>query len=225
MARKSNNADSKWVGQRFGDLVVLRFEYSESQGRYVWVCKCDCGQVVSVVPANARAGRVRSCGCAQLKSATTHGMRNTRLYRIWVDMRRRCRDTSRKAYKHYGARGITVCEEWDKSFEGFMQWAYREGYSDELSIDRIDVDGNYDPSNCRWATAKQQARNRRSTRYLDAFGETLPAVEAVEKYGNGIKIDTVLKRIDLHGYSVEEALTRPVCRGATARIEIGKRLW
>ena len=73
--KKINNADSKWVGQRFGDLVVLRFEYSESQGRYVWVCKCDCGQVVSVVPANARAGRVRSCGCAQLKSATTHGMR------------------------------------------------------------------------------------------------------------------------------------------------------
>lgn len=210
MKRKSINLDNKWIGQRFGKLVVLGFGFNENISRNTWICQCDCGNTVEVYPANARAGRVRSCGCAQLEAATTHGMRYTRIYRIWVDMRRRCRDENHKTYKHYGARGISVCREWNESFISFMQWAFKNGYSDTLSIDRIDVDGDYTPKNCRWATARQQARNRRSTRYLDAFGETLPAVEAVEKYGNGIKIDTVLKRIDLHGYSVEEALTRPV---------------
>ena len=210
MARLSRNSDGKWVGQRFGDLVVFDFEYDENRGRYLWICRCDCGRFVSVVPANARAGRVRSCGCAQIKSATTHGMRDTRLYRIWIDMRRRCCDKSRKAYENYGGRGITVCEEWNKSFVAFMCWAMENGYSNKLSIDRIDVNGSYEPANCRWATAKQQARNKRNTRHLKVFGETLSVAEAVEKYGNGIRMDTVLKRIDLHGYSDEEALTRPV---------------
>lgn len=210
MKRTSINLGEKWIGQRFGKLTVLSFGFNESLSRNTWICQCDCGNTVEVYPANARAGRVRSCGCAQIESATTHGMRNTRIYRIWVDMRRRCRDEKHETYKNYGARGISVCEEWNSSFESFMKWAFENNYADDLTIDRVDVNGNYEPSNCRWATTKQQARNRRNTRYLEVFGENLSVSEAIEKYGNGVRMDTVLKRIDIHGYSAEDAITKPV---------------
>lgn len=209
MRKPSVNLDPKWVGMKFGKLTVVGFAYDEKHQNYKWECKCDCGNEIEVFPGNAKAGRVRSCGCAQIETATTHGQRHTRLYSIWVGMRRRCRDVNHKTYQQYGARGIRVCDEW-QAFEPFYQWAWANGYSDELSIDRIDVNGNYEPSNCRWADNKQQSRNRRSTRMVTIFGETLAVSDAIEKFGNGIHIDTVLKRMDKYGYSPERAITTPV---------------
>ena len=209
--KPSVNLDSKWIGMRFGKLTVTGFGYDEAHKNYTWKCACDCGNVVEVKPGNAKAGRVRSCGCAQLESATTHGQRYTRLYGIWVGMRRRCRDKNHYTYASYGGRGIAVCEEWQR-FLTFKEWAEHSGYTDRLSIDRIDVNGNYEPSNCRWATAKVQSRNKRNTRYVTVFNETLSLSEAVEKYGNGIRFDTVVKRIDKHGFSVEQAITTPLHR-------------
>ncbi len=207
--KPSVNLDSKWIGIRFGKLTVTGFGYDETHKNYTWKCTCDCGKVVEVKPGNAKAGRVRSCGCAQLESATTHGQRYTRLYGIWVGMNRRCLNTRHQSYQNYGARGIRVCEDWH-SFEPFSKWAYENGYADTLSIDRIDVNGNYEPSNCQWTTDKQQARNRRSTRLVTVFGETLAVAAAVEKYGKGINPNTVLKRMDKYGFSAEQAITAPL---------------
>ena len=207
--KKSVNLDKEWIGMKFGKLTVIGFGYDEKRQNVTWKCICDCGKTVEVLPGNAKAGRVHSCGCAQLESATKHGQRYTRLYGIWVGMRRRCHDENHPTYRNYGAQGIKVCVEWEK-YENFYKWAMAHGYSDDLSIDRIDVRGNYCPENCRWTSAKQQANNRRSTRYVTVFSETLPLTLAVEKYGNGLCRDTVLKRIDEYGYTPEKALTHPL---------------
>lgn len=209
--KPSVNLSEKWVGQRFGKLTVIGFGYDSKHYRNTWKCLCDCGNSVEVYPANAKAGRVRSCGCAQLEVATIHGQRHTRLYGIWVGMRRRCRNERHANYVNYGARGIKVCKEWE-SFELFAKWAYSHGYSDNLSIDRIDVNGNYEPSNCRWVDDSVQMNNRRTTRKVIAFGQEMSVADALAKYGNGLRRDTFLKRIDVHGYTVEEALTREVRR-------------
>lgn len=207
--KASVNLSEKWIGARFGKLVVIGFGYDDKRQNNTWKCRCDCGKEVEVLPGNEKAGRVHSCGCAQIESATKHGQRNTRLYQIWVGMRRRCTDANHVNYANYGAIGIHVCDEWE-SFDSFFKWAIENGYQDDLSIDRIDVHGNYEPSNCRWATAKVQSNNRRNTRYVNVFGETLCVGDAIEKYGNGIRRDTFLRRIDHYGFSAEEALTKEV---------------
>lgn len=206
--KSSVNLDPKWIGMRFGKLMVIGLGYDTKRQNNTWKCLCDCGKEIEVLPGNAKAGRVHSCGCAQIESATTHGDSGTRLYRIWVGMKRRCTAKNHATYQNYGARGITVCSEW-LVYENFHQWAMSHDYNDSLSIDRIDVNGNYCLENCRWVTTKQQSNNRRSTRYVTVFGETLPVTIAIEKYGNGISRDTVLKRIDEYGYSPERAITSP----------------
>lgn len=205
----SINLDPKWIGKKFGKLTVVSFGYDKKRQNNTWKCRCDCGNEIEVFPGNAKSGRVRSCGCAQIESATIHGQRYTRLYGIWVGMNRRCLNTNHPSYQNYGGRGISVCEDW-RNFETFYEWAYANGYSDELSIDRKDVNGNYEPLNCQWATDKRQARNRRNTRLITVFGETLAVADAIEKYGKGINLNTVLKRMDKYGFSAEKALTAPL---------------
>ena len=160
------------IGKRFGKLTVIA--RADNQGtKAMWVCLCDCGKIKekAVTSYDLKSGKIRSCGCLYLESNKgrnkTHGLTNTRIHRVWSSMKARC---SSPAYKNYFGRGITVCNEWVTSFENFYVWATANGYSDELTIDRIDTNGNYCPENCRWVSMKQQQNNRRNNRMVTYFG-------------------------------------------------------
>lgn len=136
-----------------------------------------------------------------------HGLRHTRLYGIWLQMKNRCNNEKTARYKDYGARGITVCDEWCNDFKAFYDWSMANGYSDDLTIDRINNDGNYEPSNCRWITIKQQSRNTRHNTLLTLNGEAHCLIEWSEI--TGITKSCIQDRLR-YGWSVERALTTPM---------------
>ena len=164
------------TGKTFGRWTVL--EKSEKIGRIqTYLCKCQCGNTAKVPHSNLTRGKSTSCGCFQKELASKrfkkHGMRNTRLYSIYANMKARCYNEKNKRYKDYGGRNILMCKEWYESFETFKDWALANGYQDDLSIDRINVDGNYAPSNCRWATQEQQDNNQRKTILIEISGKKM----------------------------------------------------
>lgn len=163
------------TGQKFGKLLVIK--QTENQGNKIcWLCLCDCGNYHTVTTSNLRCGRIKTCGCGHLevllKRNITHNQRHTKIYEVWKTMKQRCNNPNSQSYKNYGGRGIKVCDDWNNSFESFFNWSMQNGYSPELSIDRIDNNGNYCPENCRWTTRYIQSRNRRTNHYITFNNET-----------------------------------------------------
>ena len=169
------------TGQRFGRLVVLSLVADDAGAKKQtrWFCECDCGNRLFVLAGNLRSGNTKSCGCLQreiaVKRNTTHGQSGTRLYVAWQHMIGRCTRKNVKDYNLYGGRGITVCSEWISSFEAFRDWALANGYADSLTIDRIDVNGNYCPENCRWVSHSEQQQNKTNNTFVEYNGETKTA--------------------------------------------------
>lgn len=193
------------TGQKFGMLTAIKRvedKVSSTGKHYVmWLCKCDCGNDKVVARSALVKNETRSCGCLKGES---HGMSNTRLNEIWMGMKRRCNDPQRKDYKNYGGRGIKVCDEWEKSFIAFRDWALTNGYNDTLTIERMDVNGNYEPENCTWATREEQANNKRDNRFLTYNGKT----QTVSQWSRELDIseNTIRNRIN-QGLTDEEVLT------------------
>lgn len=194
------------IGDKFGKLTTLEPIEEGKYMRRTWKCSCECGRETIVKERYLRDGHRRSCGCLVGKHMVTHGDTKTRLFKIWSSMHERCERPAHKHFKDYGGRGIRVCEEW-KVYEAFRKWSLENGYGEKLSIDRIDVDGNYEPSNCRWATMKEQQNNKRNNHKLCFNGETHTITEWSEI--TGIGKTTIKERLN-HGWTTEEALTKPV---------------
>lgn len=198
------------IGDRFGRLTVLK-ELSR-RGYYRLVeCKCDCGNTREIYLGNLtkRNKGTKSCGCIQLeqtvKRNTTHNLYNSPLYKKWCAIKKRCYYPRAINYKDYGARGISVCDEWKNDFMSFYTWANANEYKEGLTIERINSDGNYEPTNCKFATTLQQNRNKRTNRFIEFNGNRMCASEWASYLG--ITVDMVLWR--LSKWPLEKALTGP----------------
>jgi hypothetical protein len=194
------------IGKRYGNLTVLEM-HDVVRGHVRWRCACDCGKEKLAFGHKLKDGQIKSCGCKRYSYG--HHQTETRLYHIWCTMKARCnRETSVK-YKNYGGRGIKLCEQW-QSFEPFFEWSMANGYRDNLSIDRINVNGNYEPSNCRWTDNETQANNKGNTKYFEYRGQSLTLRQLSRICGKSYGI--LYRRIS-RGWSVEEAAETPKLYG------------
>lgn len=194
------------TGMRFGRLVAM-YRSKKDCAVTIWHCVCDCGKEVDVRAGHLRNGHTQSCGCMHREMVTEnnrkHDMSKTRLYTIWSNMKSRCMDPKNPKYKSYGGRDIKVCDEWLDSTV-FFQWALSNGYRDDLTIDRIDVNGDYEPDNCRWVGTKEQSLNRTDNHYLTYHGITQTMKEWSDAVG--IKYSVLEARINRYHWDVTRAL-------------------
>ena len=168
------------TGQKFGRLTVIKRVENTKEGKAKWLCQCECGHIIKVNGKVLRNGHTQSCGCLQRDMAKIknikHNLHDTRLYNIWRGIKQRCYYKRHHDYKNYGARGIKICDEWLNDFISFYNWAMANGYDEnaprgKCTIDRIDVNGDYEPKNCKWVDIKVQANNKRTNCYVTFNGE------------------------------------------------------
>lgn len=210
------------IGKKYGRLNVEGFEIERKQGknriqsRVYLICKCECGTEVRARKDSVLSGAIVSCGCNRrekahysgikhAQSCITHNMSKTRLYGIWRSMKSRCYNKTCGGFQNYGGRGVTVCDDWKNSFEKFKDWAISNGYKDNLSIDRINVKGNYEPTNCRWITMLDQQSNKTTNHYITYQNKTLTLSQWSRELN--IPISTIFNRIR-RGKSLVEILTK-----------------
>lgn len=205
----------EWIGKKYGKLTVLEpvmVEQSSGTHAWHWKCLCDCGNETVLRPRDLIVGKVKSCGCQKAidtgNRRRVHGENKTRLHKIWVSMRMRCHNAD---VKNYGGRGISVCEEWE-TYTAFRDWALSHGYSDNLTIERIDVNGNYCPENCTWIPFAEQASNRRNNLRIEINGEVKTLAEWCRIYN--MPYQTVQGRYRDLGWNIVTALTTPIKSGA-----------
>lgn len=202
------------IGRKFERLTVIEQDFSKPTGRghsRHWKCLCDCGNITSVATGDLMSGNTKSCGCYRRDNSrvinTKHGQSKTRLYNVWNTMKSRCNNPKSEKYPMYGGRGIKVCDEWLHDYMAFYDWSMANGYKDGLTIDRIDVGGNYEPSNCRWVTTEIQANNTRTNHRVEFNGE----VHTIAEWS---RITNISKPALYHrvsrGWSIEKMLTTPM---------------
>lgn len=188
-------------GRRFGRLIVLTRAENNARGKSYWLCQCDCGEKTKVRADGLRGGSSQSCGCLgrerRLKATQKHGLSKCSqyyhpLYSVWDGIIQRCTNSNSGSYRLYGERGIAICKEWRNDFTSFYNWALSNGYEKGKQIDRINVDGGYKPSNCRWVTTYEQARNKRSNVYVEYEGKKMCLTDAAALAG--IKMATIYYR-------------------------------
>lgn len=201
------------TGQRFGRLTAIKLAYIKRDfhgTKHYWLFKCDCGKECIVFKQYAINGHTQSCGCYKHKriveSKITHNLSKSRIYSIYYSMIARCNNPQNAAYKNYGGRGITVCQEWKDNFMNFYKWAMANGYTETLTIDRIDVNGNYEPDNCRWVDTKIQGRNKRTNTTITYNGETHCIVEWAEIYNISEKLLSTRLRMGWDFYKATHTL-------------------
>lgn len=203
------------TGQKFGRLTVLgrADDYVDPKGNKAiqWLCLCECGNRRKVQSSHLKDGHTKSCGCLNKdilsKMASTHRDSETLLYKVYQNMKQRCVNPNNQRYKFYGGKGIAVCKEWNDDYLKFKEWASDNGYKQGLSIDRIDINRDYEPSNCRWAEYKVQNNNRSNNHYVTYNDVTKTLAEWAEEYN--IDYNVFSWRIR-KGWEVERALTTPI---------------
>lgn len=193
-------------GQQFGRIKVLSFHHKDGN-KYFYLCKCSCGNEKVIEIRNLKSGHTKSCGCLHKEIVTTHGMGTTRLCRAWHHIKYRCYNKTYPKYDCYGGRGIKVCDEWKNDFMSFYNWSISNGYSEDLTLDRIDPNGNYEPANCRWVTMKEQNRNRRDNKLITYEGITKCIADWADILG--VKSATLRQRLR-YGWTVERAFTEKI---------------
>lgn len=204
------------AGQTYGQLTALCRAPdqigSNGSKRKMWTCQCNCENetIFDVREDSLKSGHTKSCGCSKKNNGgkVTHGMTGTRIHNIWRGIKGRCFVPSYSIYQYYGGRGITMCDEWKNDFNTFYKWAIKNGYDDTLTIERVDVNGNYEPANCCWVTIKEQANNKRNNHCIEFNKEVHTLAEWSEI--TGIPYNTLEHRINRSGWSVEKSLTEPI---------------
>lgn len=211
---------SEYIGKKYGRLTIIN-TWRNEESRSLALCKCECETEKVLRLEHVIDGMTTSCGCyareVVRKASIIHGETRTRLFRTWTHIRQRCNNPSNKAYPGYGGRGIKVCNEWN-SFLVFRDWANDNGYAPELTIDRIDNDGDYSPDNCRWVPKGVQATNRRSSVKVSAFGETKCAAEWARDARCSVGYQALLDRME-RGMEPEAAISIPVMHPHDWRLE------